>query len=177
MKSALLVIDVQRGLVDAGPYRCEEMLSIISTLLGEARERGVDVIYVRHNGKPGSFLEPGEDAWQIADEIEPQLEEAIVAKEFNDSFLKTELDELLKARGIERLIVVGLQSEYCIDTSIRSGFALGYKIVVPEGGNSSFDSNLLTAEQIVKHHNENIFNNRFAQVKPLEQVIAEDLVK
>lgn len=175
MKSAVLVIDVQRGMVDAGPYRWDEMLSVVNTLLVEARDRGVEVLYVRHNGKPGSFLEPGADAWQIADEIEPQLEEVIVAKEFNDAFLKTELDEVLKAREIEKLILVGLQTEYCIDTSIRSAFFHGYKVIIPEDSNSTFDSSLLSAEQIVRHHNENIFHGRFAEVKPLEKVLAEDL--
>lgn len=175
MKSAVLVIDVQRAMVDAVPYRWDEMLSVVANLLVEAREKGVEVIYVRHNGKPGTFLEPGAAAWEIAEEVGPQLEEVIVAKEFNDAFLKTELDELLKKRGIEKLILVGLQTEYCIDTSIRSAFAHDYKVVIPEGGNSTFDSSLLSAEQIVKHHNENIFHGRFAEVKPLEKVLAEDL--
>ena len=74
-------------------------------------------------------------------------------KETPDAFHKTTLHQKLKSKGIEKLVITGLQTEYCIDTTCRRAYSLGYDVVLVKDAHSTWDSSNLTAEQIIGHHN------------------------
>ena len=77
----------------------------------------------------------------------------------------------MEVKGIDTIILVGLQTEYCIDTTCKSAFEFGYKIIIPEETNTTFDNEYLSGEKLYEFYNYKIWNKRFANVIPVEDVI------
>ena len=153
--TALLVIDVQVGLID-GPepaYRRDEVLGNIAGLLSKARATETPVIFVQHEGEPGGSLEPGAPGWQIHPTIAPHDGETIVYKRASDSFYETPLQEILQAQGIKHLVITGCRTEMCVDTTSRIAISRGYDVTLVKDAHSTTDSDVFSAEQIVAHHN------------------------
>jgi len=65
----------------------------------------------------------------------------------------TDLEEFLRARSIDRLIVTGCATDYCVDTTVRSALARGYPTTVPSDGHTTSDRPHLAAAKIIEHHN------------------------
>lgn len=169
-KKLLLIIDMQKAIADEKPYAYEEVEKNIAKLLNHYRNNNFPIIFIQHDGSKGSEFEPGINSWEIVDKLKPQESEIIINKKYNSAFKKTTLESELIKKGINKLIIVGMQTEYCIDTTIRVAFEKGYEIIIPEMTNTTVDNGLLTGEQIYKHHN-NILNNRFALIKTVEEVL------
>jgi nicotinamidase-related amidase len=151
---ALLVIDVQVGIIDGlHAFRGDEVLEQINTLLGKARASNLPVIYVQHDGETGHPLEVGSEGWQIHPAIKPHDEDLIVRKRASDSFFETTLQSELGARSIKHLIVSGCMTEYCVDTTARRAVSLGYDVTLASDAHTTIDNKLLTAAQIISHHN------------------------
>jgi nicotinamidase-related amidase len=171
MKTALLVVDVQQGLIDGHPYRGAELLEEIGELIKRARASGTEVVFVRHNEDDESGLFPGSPAWQVHPTIAPAAGEKIFDKRFSSAFKDTGLDEYLKGRGIGALVVAGMQTEFCIDATIKSAFERGYKVYVPEGGSTTYDNALAPASKLVHFYERIMWNGRFADVVPLSEAL------
>lgn len=154
-KTALLVIDVQRAMFDeAYPvYEGEALLERLQSLIARARAAGVPVIYVRHGEGPGEPLAVGTDGWQIHPAIGPEAGERVIDKQTPDSFHETGLQAELAALGVEHLVVAGIQTEMCVDTTCRRAFSLGYQVTLVQDAHSTLDSATLSAPQIIAHHN------------------------
>ena len=84
-------------------------------------------------------------------------------KRYNSMFKETGLKEYLDQQGIEQLVLCGMQTEYCVDTSVKVGFEYGYKLVIPEGAVTTFDGEDIPAETLNEFY-ENIWAERFADV-------------
>ncbi len=93
-------------------------------------------------------------------------------KRFNSAFRQTDLLSHLERRGVSDLIIVGLQTEYCVDTTIRVAFEFGFSIVVPEMTNTTFDNGEISAEQIYDLHNRRVFAGRFAEVMTMSEALS-----
>ena len=171
MKTALLVIDIQTALIEAKPYAVDNCLSVWQKAIATCREKNIEVIYVRHNDDE---LLTGSHGWEIYEAIAPEVDEKIFDKHYNSAFKETELQAYLKKHDIKHLIATGMATDYCIDTTIKVAFELGYQVTVLKYGTTTFDSKLLTAEQLQVHY-ENIWHNRFAKVKTIEELLKEDL--
>lgn len=166
MKTALLIIDVQNIMLthEGGVYNSDQVVANIANLLNQARDKSVPVIYIQHTEDEGSFKEGNPDR-EIYSKIEPIAGEAVIPKSSWDSFLNTTLEAELKNQKIEKLVIVGMQTEFCVDTTVRRAYSLGYKNnVIARDGHSTFDSNVLKGSQIINHHN-SIWGDRFAQLK------------
>jgi len=88
----------------------------------------------------------------------------IIKKSKWDSFYQTELLEYLRTNDIEQLIFAGAQTEFCLDTTIRAAFSLGYqKNLLFKETHSTLNGVILNASDIINHH-ESIWNNRFLTV-------------
>lgn len=170
-KMALLIVDVQNLLINGHPYNETKVIKNIKELLLTARKNNKEVIYVRHDDGLGTELEKGSHNWKIFQEIEPKEDEKIIDKEYNSAFHKTNLKSYLDSNGIDTLILVGLQTEYCIDATCKSAFDLGYEVLMPEGTNTTFDNEFLSGEKLYKFYNYKIWNNRFAKIIPLAEAI------
>lgn len=153
-KTALLLIDIQQGMF--GPdYVCREperMLGNAADLLARARSAGVPVFFVQHCERGGP-LEHNSDGWRLHPAIAPREGEPVVEKWACSSFFNTDLDARLRAAGVGRLAVAGLQTEYCVDTACRVAQTLGYAVTLAADAHSTFDTPILSAEKIIEHHN------------------------
>lgn len=154
MATGLLVIDLQRGMfTDAEPHDGAGVLSRTASLLERARRSGAPVLHVQHDGGPGDPLAKGTPGFEIHPDVAPRAGEPIIEKSVCSAFPGTDLDTQLKRLGITRLVIAGMQTEYCIDTNCRVATDLGYKVVLARDGHTTFDSPVLSAAQIIAHHN------------------------
>ncbi len=172
---ALLIIDVQMAMFtgETRVYRDEEVLNNIAAMLGKARSAGMPVIFVQHTIPGDDEFERGRPTWEIHPGIKPLANEDVVEKSYCDSFMKTDLESALKGKGITDLIIAGMQTEYCIDTSVRRAFSMGYRNILVSDAHTTYDSEELKAGQIIRHHN-TIWNGRFARLKTTEEVLREE---
>ncbi|UCD24866.1 MAG: cysteine hydrolase [Gemmatimonadota bacterium] len=169
--TALLVVDVQEAAIARKPYMGEVVLDNIATLIDACRTAGVEVVYVQHDGQPGDDEEPGTKVWEIYDAIRPNPGEKVVRKRFNSAFRETDLRSYLEERGIGTLILVGIQTEYCVDTTCRVAFEYGFRVIVPEMANTTYDNGNITAGQIYDLVNNRILDGRFAIILSMRDAL------
>jgi nicotinamidase-related amidase len=126
MKTALLIIDVQRGLFDPEPrpFEADQVMRRINQLAAQARTHSVPVVFIQHESREGS-LQFGSDGWQLAQELDLEEGDVVLRKTTPDSFLRTELAELLQVWEVEQVVVCGYASEFCVDTTVRRAAAQG----------------------------------------------------
>jgi nicotinamidase-related amidase len=169
---ALLVIDVQGDVVGTA-YHKDEVVRNIQKLLEQARERGVPVIYVQHDGSQD--LVPYTPGWQILPEVVPRADEVVVRKESPDAFHQTRLQEELEARGIKRLVIVGGQTEVCVCSTARRAVSLGYDVLLVNDAHTTIDSRTLSAAQIIAFYNEALngfwAGDHVVRVHPTREII------
>ncbi|HEM4963379.1 TPA: cysteine hydrolase [Streptococcus suis] len=167
MKSALLVIDIQNLPVEDQPYAIAERLRLWQNSLAQARQAGIEVIHVRHHDQE---LVKGTADWEIHPFVAPLENEMIFDKTFNSAFKETGLHAYLQEKEIEQLIIMGMATNFCIDTTIKVVFELGYKVAVIQDGTTTGYSGKLDAKDLIDHY-QNIWSWNFAQVDKLENII------
>jgi nicotinamidase-related amidase len=160
---------------DSPVYNSESLLAKVGGLIARAREAGVPVIYVQHCGAEGEIDEPGAPAWEIHPAIAPGEGEPVVQKRHPDAFQETTLQTELESRNIERLVVAGMQTEYCVDTTCRRAYSLGYDVVLAEDAHSTWDTKHLAAPQVIAHHNATL-GGWFAKLKAANDIVFEEKV-
>ena len=171
MKTVLLVVDVQQALVDEGPAHKDEFLLNLNLLISTAHDYGVEAIYVRHDGGEGDVLAMDTEGWQLHSSLVPRVDEKIVDKRYSSAFRKTDLREYLDGKGVKRIILCGMQTEYCIDTTCKVAFEYGYDVIIPSGGTTTYTNPLLSGEKLVVYYERLIWNEPLATVKPMEEVL------
>lgn len=169
--TALLIIDFQKALVMEEPYALKEVVANINRLIKECRDNNIEVIYIQHCSPKGTDLEPNTEGWKIYEALAPKEGDTVISKNYNSSFKETSLEEYLAKRGIIELILTGMQTEYCFDTTCKVAFEKGFKVYIPEMTNTTFDNEFFTAETIYNYYNYKIFNKRFAEVKAMNEII------
>lgn len=154
-ETALLVIDAQVNMFapNNAVYASERLLKTLGTLIARARSARIPIVYVQNNGGPGDPDQPGTAGWHIHPALVPSESDVIIQKRTPDAFYRTLLQEELARRGIEQVILVGMQTEYCIDTTCRHAFALDYRVILVKDGHSTYDTDLLPAVDVIAHHN------------------------
>jgi len=171
MAQALIVIDIQEGLVKDNPFDTKNFIINTKAIIQHFRDQNIEVIFIRHSEDEG-LLAMGSDNWQVYHELKPQENEKIFNKYYNSIFKDTELKEYLNRKNITDLTFVGMQVEFCIDTSVKVGFEYGYKITIVEDAISTFDNIHLSADQILSFYKEKIWRNRFAQLRTTKEILA-----
>ena len=152
---ALLILDIQVGLIHGPdkPWRCDELLETLNTLMDKARSAGAPIFLARHIGPVGSPIEPGSPLTQIIQELELRGDEVIFNKSRPSAFFMTELAQQLHARGCTGIVVTGMKTQDCVDSTCRAAKDLGFDAVLIADGHTCSDTPRLTARQIVAHHN------------------------
>ncbi len=169
--TALLVVDVQAGsFTETEPaYGGQSFLERIHALIDQCRAANLPIIYIQHSGGKGDPDEPGTPGWPIHPMIEPHNTDPVVQKRNPDAFHDTELQSILAAKEISKLIIVGIQTEYCVDTTTRRAFSLGYDVTLVGDCHTTWDGKSLSAKEIIQHHNQ-VLGGWFAKVKSLDEV-------
>ena len=171
MKQALVIVDMQEAFfLDSQNYlfESEKVLENINALITWARSNQVKVIFIQHTDSNEeddfAFGKPG---WELYRGLLRQSKDKVIQKTSWDAFYRTELAQYLQEQKIEQLIFAGAQTEYCLDTTMRSAYSHGYhNNILVEDAHSTLDSQVFNAEQIIKHH-ESIWHQRFVTIQPI----------
>ena len=147
MAQALIVIDIQEGLVKENPFDTKNFIINTKAIIQHFRDQNIEVIFIRHSEDEG-LLAMGSDNWQVYHELKPQENEKIFNKYYNSIFKDTELKEYLNRKNIIDLTFVGMHAI------------------------STFDNIHLSADQILSFYKEKIWRNRFAQLRTTKEILA-----
>src|SRR5438874_9247897 len=124
--TALLVIDMQKGVV-GGAHQRDAVVANVGSLVEKARRERVPVVWVQHSDEQ---LARGSDGWKIVPELSPDDAEPLVEKNYGDSFEETSLETVLSGLGVGRLVVVGAQTDMCVRSTLHGAFVRDRKSVV-----------------------------------------------
>jgi len=150
--SALLVIDVQNGVVAGTPAR-DTVVANIGSLVEKARQEEVPVVWVQHSD---AGLVEGSDEWRIVPELAPDDAEPLIAKSYGDSFEETSLESVLSDLAVGRLVVVGAQTDMCIRSTLHGAIVRGYDATLVSDAHTTEDLTAWGApppEQVIAHTN------------------------
>jgi nicotinamidase-related amidase len=150
--TALLVIDVQNGVVAASHNR-DDVIANINTLVDKARSEDVPVIWIQHSSDD---LPLDSETWQYVPELQRRDSEPLVHKLYGDSFEDTNLEELLAERGVARLVVSGAQTDACIRSTLHGGFTRGYDVTLVADAHTTEDLSQYgapTPDKVIAHTN------------------------
>ena len=157
MTTALLIIDVQRALC-SGEYQCHDIHRVIDTINGlsvRARKAGVPVVLIQHEEKDSPLAQCTE-GWQLPEGLETSPKDLRVRKTTPDSFYQTDLRKLLPSEDFEKLVICGLQTDYCVNATVRQAHQLGYDVVLVADAHSTVDNGNMSAEDIIVEHNKDL---------------------
>lgn len=167
----LIVIDVQKGIVVDELCNRDGLLANVAKLIETARENGVEVIYVQHDAGKGTGFSQGDEAFEIADAVAPKPGEKVFAKTINSAFGNKDFAAYLEASKEEDLMIVGLQTNFCIDATVKSAFERGYYVAVPENAHSTFDNTYMTGEITCAYYNREVWPGLFADVVSMDDAL------
>ncbi len=140
---ALLIIDVQNDYFPGGSFelnRAEETMKVIQGLIQQFRAVQLPIIYVQHLGSSTStFLGEGTQGAMIHPDIQPLEKDTVVVKHHPNSFKQTNLKQVLDQKEIDELVVCGMMSHMCVDTTVRAAKDFDYKITVIENACTTRD--------------------------------------
>ncbi len=155
-----MIIDTQYGMYSGKRidpiYQGEQKIKKIKNLLEKAREKSLTIIYIKHLGGMEHPLEENTEGCDIHYKISPTKKDVIITKKNSDSFLNTELYETLLKLSVSKLYIVGNQTEYCVDTTCRSAFSKGFQVLLIKDCHSTWNTDTLSATQIIEHHNKTL---------------------
>jgi nicotinamidase-related amidase len=150
--TALLIVDVQNGVVEGAPER-DTVVANVGSLVDKAREQEVPVVWVQHSDEG---LPKGSDEWKIVPELSPDEAEPLIEKNYGDSFEGTTLENVLSDLRVGRLVVAGAQSDACIRSTIHGAFVRGYDTTLVSDAHTTEDLTQWGApppEQVIAHTN------------------------
>lgn len=150
--TALLVIDVQQGVVAAAHQR-DEVIANINALVTAARASQTPVIWVQH---ASDELPTGSDPWQYVPELQREADEPVVHKRYGDSFEDTTLEAELARLGVGRVLVSGAETDACVRSTLHGAFTRGYDTVLVADAhttNDYSDYGAPSADKVIAHTN------------------------
>ncbi|NMZ16957.1 isochorismatase family protein [Pseudomonas rhodesiae] len=165
----LLVLDIQVGLVHGPetPWRCEAMLDTVNGLMDQARRAGAGVFLARHVGPAGSPMAPDSPLTRLAPQLKLSGNEVVFEKQRPNAFAQTDLANSLRSVGATGVVIAGMKTQYCVDSTCRAARDLGFDAVLIADGHTCSDTAALQAKDIVAHHNATL-HGPFCQVVKAE---------
>ena len=176
-QSALVVIDVQNEVIETAWDR-DGVVERIADLTNRARREGVPVVYVQHEVPAYPPMARGADGWLIDTRIAPKPGETVIHKQYPDAFANTMLADTLDAMDVTHLVIVGAETDACIQASVHRALEEGWQVTVPSDCHTTSDRSWngggVTGEQIVHHANQAFsflsYPGRTVEVVPHELV-------
>jgi nicotinamidase-related amidase len=152
LKSALLVVDVQNGVM-AQAYERDTVVGVVGALVERARAERVPVVWVRHQDEE---MPAGSDGWQIVPELRQAEGEPVVEKEYGDSFEATRLETVLAERGVGRVFVTGAMTDMCVRSTLHGALTRGYDAMLVADAHTTEDLSRFGAPEpaeVIAHTN------------------------
>src|ERR1700738_940161 len=150
--TALLVVDVQTGVVE-GAHQRDAVVANVASIVEKARRERVPVVWVQHSD---DHTKKGSDGWRIVPELTPGAAEPLVEKNYGDSFEETTLETVLSGLGVGRLVIVGAQTDACIRSTLHGAFVRGYDATLVSDAHTTEDQTKWGApppDQVIAHTN------------------------
>ncbi|ARM72280.1 isochorismatase superfamily hydrolase [Listeria monocytogenes] len=169
----LLVIDTQKLIMTNNLYNFDSLVPNIEQLIATARKNKIEIVYIRHDDGPNTELTEGKEGFEIYEKFQPTTHERIFDKTVNSAFKGTGLLEYLKEKGTKKIVVAGLQTDFCIDATVKCGFEHGFHMIVPAHANSTEDNHFMSGENSYKYYNEWMWPGRYATCISMEETIKE----
>jgi nicotinamidase-related amidase len=172
MATALLIVDVQRGMFevpDAQPHDGPAAVARIRGLLDRARASGVPVFFVQHDGGEGDVLAADSTGFPFVSELTPKPTEVVTVKRECDAFQATDLADKLQKAGVDHLLVCGMQTEMCVNAAVRAAANRGFGVTLVSDAHTTFDTAESPAERIIAQHNEAL--DSVATVIPSAEIV------
>lgn len=166
-RKALLVIDVQNGLFNVAHHNVvheSKMISNINSLVKKAHKAQAPVYFIQHHND--SFLKRPTKGWQLHPDLKVGASDMHLHKHHSSSFQETELDDELKKKGIDHIVVTGLVTHGCVRAACLDGLKLGYEVHLAADGHSNFSRNAIN---VIKAWN-NRLEMRGIQVAPTASI-------
>lgn len=157
MNTALVLVDIQNDYFPGGKMELvgsDEAGQQAARVLSLFREKGWPIFHVQHLAvKPGAtFFLPGTDGAKLHRYVKPEAAEPVIIKNFPNSFRETVLLEKLREKNIERIVVAGMMTHMCIDTTVRAAFDLGLScLLLPDAcatRNLAFEGSIVPAAEV-----------------------------
>jgi len=153
--AALIMIDCQntyrRGVMQL--TNVEPAILKARKLLSKARALKIPVIHIRHDAGAGTPYDVNADIGAICDEVAPIAGEAVITKNYPNSFIATDLDQHLKKLGVKNIVLAGFMTHMCINSTAHGGFNLGYNVTVVASATATrplqaANGKVLTAQEV-----------------------------
>lgn len=177
-KTALLVIDVQKGLADPslGERNNPDAEANIARLLAAWRKQDRPIIHVRHcSVEPNSPLRPELSGNAFKDEAQPWPGEQQFSKTVNSAFIGTGLEAYLQEQGIAALVIVGLTTDHCVSASTRMASDLGFEVTLVSDATAAFErrgyDGVLYAGEAIHTINLVSLDGEFCTVRSTDEVL------
>ncbi|MEM0538199.1 cysteine hydrolase family protein [Enterobacter sp. FUJ80071] len=153
--NALLIIDMQQGLFrgPVSPCSADAVLENIRLLIANARHAQVPVFFARHVGPDDSPFSAQGPLTQLIPELDVKEQDVVFTKRHSSCFRDTELLRELNQRGIKQLVIAGMKTEFCVDTTCRAAPELGFRTILISDAHTTMDNAHLPATDIIAHHN------------------------
>ena len=169
----LLVVDFQKALTeDEELYNAKSFIERIVKLVETARQNNVEVIFVQHDAGPGSGFSVGDPDFEIDAHVTPAKGEKVFIKTINSCFGNKDFLDYMYSLEDKRVMVVGLQTNWCIDATVKSAFERGFEVIIPDGTNSTFDNDYMSAETTYRYYNEEIWPDCFADCVSFDEAVS-----
>ncbi|MGH7740500.1 MAG: cysteine hydrolase family protein [Candidatus Eiseniibacteriota bacterium] len=148
--SALILVDVQANMFDpAHPVAgAADLLERLEDLLARARAARMPIVFLRNCGGPGDPDVRDTPGWELHPSMSPANGDRVFDKTTCDAFESTPLGDELNSRGIQRVIVAGLQSEFCIRETSLGALNRGLAVTLVSDGHSTYDGGGKSAAEI-----------------------------
>lgn len=170
MNDALIVIDVQEGFFsdpNFAVYNDRKLIKNINQLIDFFRKQEKTVVFVRHIDQV--FVKQT-SPWEVYSKVHSKPDDIYVDKTTPDSFYNTDLLNILKTNKINSIVIVGLQTNYCIDATCKSAFGKDFSTLLVSDAHSTYDNSFMRADKIIEYHN-SIIGRWFATLKTTDEII------
>ncbi|MED1793577.1 cysteine hydrolase family protein [Brevibacillus nitrificans] len=135
MNTALLLVDIQNDYFKGGRnelFNTDTALAHAQEALSLFREKSLPIVHIQCilQEENAAFFLPGTEGIKIHEGVKPQSNEKVIVKHTPDSFFQTELQKHLESVNVTRLVICGMMSHICIDSTVRTAHRLGYEVIL-----------------------------------------------
>ena len=133
------------------------------------------MIFIQHDGSQWDVYKPNTEEWELLDELEVQSSDLIVSKTANDSFYKSKLELTLNEHNINKILITGCATDFCVESTVQSAITKDYDITIVENGHTTGERPNISAKDVIAHYNW-IWQNMIPTKGSLKVLSSENII-